>query len=43
MFTQLKTVKADKWTYTYAGIRVYYKETYGAVQYYNFVNDIQPK
>lgn len=40
MFTKLKTIAATKWTYTYAGIRVYYKEIYGVVQFYNFVNDI---
>lgn len=42
MFAQLKTIAADKWTYSYAGIRVYYKENYGVVQFYNLVNDIQP-
>ena len=40
MFTGLKTIADTKWTYTYAGIRVYYKETYGIVQYYDLVNDI---
>ena len=40
MFTGLTTIAGTKWTYTYAGIRVYYKETYGIVQYYDLVNDI---
>ena len=31
MFAKLKTIAADKWTYSYAGIRVYYKENYGVV------------
>eukprot|EP00828_Plagiopyla_frontata_P041586 TRINITY_DN5975_c0_g1_i1.p1 TRINITY_DN5975_c0_g1~~TRINITY_DN5975_c0_g1_i1.p1 ORF type:complete len:3014 (-),score=332.15 TRINITY_DN5975_c0_g1_i1:53-9094(-) len=40
MLTGLTTIADTKWTYTYAGIRVYYKETYGIVQYYDLVNDI---
>ena len=31
MFTGLTTIAETKWTYTYAGIRVYYKERYGVV------------
>ena len=40
MFTGLTTIALNKWTYTYGGIRVYYKEIYGIVQYYDLVNDI---
>ena len=31
MFAKLRTIGKGTWTYSYGGIRVYYKEKYGVV------------